>query len=134
MIDNWHHRVYGKVVYMTKADKARWQDTRARILKRDKFTCQRCNKHYKTSSGLSVHHILPRAEGGQDDDINLVALCHKCHDYVELEGYRTLDAIINSFQDAIDDKPAKYIDREETFTRPDWHKYVYGGQKRNKTP
>jgi len=37
----------------------------------------------KVRPALSPHHIKPRAEGGSDDDRNIVYLCTTCHDIVE---------------------------------------------------
>ena len=39
------------------------------ILERDGFTCQLCGKR----RNLEVHHICPRARGGDDAEANLVA-------------------------------------------------------------
>jgi hypothetical protein len=55
-----------------------YQNTRARILDRDKHTCQHCHGKSKDTS-LEVHHIIFRAKGGSNDDENLITLCHTCH-------------------------------------------------------
>ena len=130
---DWRRMVYGKVVYMTRAEWAEWNDTRDAVLTRDKYTCRRCDKRADNGRGLSVHHIIPRSEGGANGMHNLVTLCHKCHDFVELSDMRTMAEIVNSYDGDI--KPASKSEevtgiREETFTRPAWHKYVYGGVKR----
>lgn len=64
---------------------------RKRILKRDNFRCQSSTLLTKgkpccypdgfkrRSRELHVHHIIPRSEGGTDDDENLITLCHICH-------------------------------------------------------
>lgn len=42
--------------------------------------CPRCLKR-----GIqSIHHLIPRSKGGTSDPGNLVALCKKCHDEVEI--------------------------------------------------
>jgi 5-methylcytosine-specific restriction endonuclease McrA len=33
-----------------------------------------------------VHHIVPRRNGGGDEDSNLRALCHACHSRVTAAG------------------------------------------------
>jgi hypothetical protein len=43
-------------------------------------TCPICG-----SEANSIHHIIPRSEGGEDIDSNKVMLCRSCHDEVELE-------------------------------------------------
>jgi HNH endonuclease len=71
---------------------ADWKLRAARIRKRDKNTCQRCTRRLGARQ-LSVHHIIPRAEGGPDSDANLITLCTvsrkengglSCHDWVEV--------------------------------------------------
>jgi 5-methylcytosine-specific restriction endonuclease McrA len=29
--------------------------------------------------GLDVHHLVRVADGGTDEEYNLITLCHKCH-------------------------------------------------------
>lgn len=31
------------------------------------------------SDGLENHHLLPKSEGGSDEDTNLITLCYQCH-------------------------------------------------------
>lgn len=38
--------------------------------------CSRC----RATSGLTVHHKLPKSRGGQDRPNNLDILCRSCHD------------------------------------------------------
>lgn len=124
----WHKKVYRKVRTMTREEQEKWRELRAAVLERDNFACYRCEKRNKAGKGLSVHHLLPRAEGGEDEMSNLVTLCHPCHDIVEVENYRTLAEILASADNKVDpvvEKPL--LDREETFPRPAWHKRVYGG-------
>lgn len=54
-----------------------WQATRLRILGRDHYLCRACGK----PAGKSAHcdHIVPKAEGGADNDENLQTLCQRCH-------------------------------------------------------
>ena len=47
----------------------------------DKKLCQRCLQN----PAQSIHHLIPRSLGGRDTIENLVALCNKCHDRVEIE-------------------------------------------------
>lgn len=53
-----------------------YDNIKAYILTRDKYTCQCC----KTKKGtLHVHHIIYRSKGGSDEIENLITLCETCH-------------------------------------------------------
>ena len=52
-----------------------WTTTHRRILKRDPI-CNICHK----AKATTVDHIVPRSEGGTDDDSNLAGACQPCHD------------------------------------------------------
>ena len=47
---------------------------RDRVDKRDGRVCVRCG-----APGRAKHHIIPLAEGGADDERNVVTLCDRCH-------------------------------------------------------
>ena len=65
-----HERGYG----------SEWEVTRKRILRRDKGLCQVCLKGSRYRPARAVDHIIPKAEGGSDEDENLQAICKTCHD------------------------------------------------------
>lgn len=48
------------------------------IIKLDGYNCRFCNRQ----SGLHVHHIKYRSEGGSNDKSNLITLCYDHHDTV----------------------------------------------------
>jgi hypothetical protein len=52
--------------------------TRARILSRDKSTCQACGRK-APEVRVDVDHRVPVARGGRDDDSNLWTLCEDCN-------------------------------------------------------
>lgn len=52
--------------------------TRFEVFKRDGFTCQYCGAH-PPSVVLECDHIVPVAEGGQNDMDNLVTACFSCN-------------------------------------------------------
>lgn len=84
---------------------------------------------------LTVHHIIPRSEGGKENKTNLITLCTRCHDIVEVAHCRSLMDIDNTLEEdeaarAIETTAIQVQDRDETFPRPEWHKWVYGGQRR----
>lgn len=62
-----------------------WDKTRPRIIERDNGLCQRCLREGRmTPVGHApytafVDHIVPKFEGGTDDDDNLETLCRPCH-------------------------------------------------------
>jgi len=51
---------------------------RRNLFARDRNSCQYCGRHYPTSE-LSIDHVLPRAQGGQDTWENLVCACIRCN-------------------------------------------------------
>ena len=53
---------------------AAWQVIRQRILERDEETC-----HYCGGPATTVDHVRPKAAGGTDDEVNLVAACLRCN-------------------------------------------------------
>ncbi len=53
---------------------SRWRKIRKRIINRDRGLCQMCG-----NEGDSVDHIVPRSQGGTDDDWNLQLLCRSCN-------------------------------------------------------
>lgn len=70
-----HERGYG----------TEWDKRRERILQRDNGLCQECLRHGRVTGvggkpySAFVDHIIPKAEGGTDDDENLQTLCRTCH-------------------------------------------------------
>jgi len=48
---------------------------RARILKRDGYTCQNC----KAEEHLCIDHVIPVSRGGDSSDENLRVLCQSCN-------------------------------------------------------
>jgi len=54
-----------------------WADIRSAVLARARWRCQACG----ACTRLELHHILKRAQGGSDFDLDLlVALCRRCHE------------------------------------------------------
>src|SRR5262245_65285314 len=53
-----------------------WTGIRGTILTRAGWRCQACG----AGGQLDVHHLVKRAQGGSDFDLDqLVALCRRCH-------------------------------------------------------
>lgn len=55
-----------------------FENTKAKVLVRDKHTCQCCRGKHKDNK-LEVHHIIFRSQGGSDEEDNLITLCSTCH-------------------------------------------------------
>jgi 5-methylcytosine-specific restriction endonuclease McrA len=56
--------------------------------------CVACGAH----DALHHHHLLPRTEGGVDDDTNLITLCEGCHGRIHgrtFKHHRKLHTISN---------------------------------------
>jgi hypothetical protein len=129
MNTDWHLTVYKKDKKDILED---WHEIRKSILERDEYRCFRCESTNRKN--LTVHHIIPRSEGGKENRNNLITLCGNCHDLVEVSGFRSLVEIIASADfSPILEKEIKEVHKrvEEDFERPEWHKYVYGGVRRN---
>ena len=54
---------------------------RAKVLWRDKYTCQHCG----AKEELNAHHIRRKIDGGTDTPKNGITLCKKCHDELHAE-------------------------------------------------
>lgn len=59
---------------------------RQEILERDKCTCQSCGEKFELGK-LEVHHIIPKAHGGEDLRTNLITLCVYCHSQEDWYGH-----------------------------------------------
>jgi len=53
-----------------------YQNIRAYVLHRDKYTCQLCRKK---NVSFQLHHVVPRSQNGKDYPDNLITLCPDCH-------------------------------------------------------
>jgi len=62
------------------ATRCEWQIIRFAVVLRARFRCQACGRQ----APLDVHHVVKRAQGGSDFDLDhLVALCRRCHDLTD---------------------------------------------------
>ena len=104
-----------------------WRAARWKRIKMDRLRCVRCRKHGHWGRGLSVHHIIPRRQGGGEYMGNLVTLCRACHDLIENEGLRSVAAIIG-FSQGEHGEPGdeSSVDDSVAIT---WQEVVYGGAR-----
>ena len=57
-----------------------WAKLRNRIMLRDCGLCQVCARVDRVMAAQAVDHIIPKSQGGTDQECNLQAICRKCHD------------------------------------------------------
>lgn len=123
--NDWHEKVY-KIID-SEFDLDQWIVIRKERLRKDKYRCYRCDKIFKNSE-LDAHHLLPRDQGGSNDMSNLVTLCKKCHDFVEINGLLNRIDIVASFD--YEEKELADDNNEPDYIMPcDWRAWVYGGAK-----
>jgi 5-methylcytosine-specific restriction endonuclease McrA len=70
-----------EVVTLTEFDRlpsAAVTFSRRNVFKRDRFTCQYCNKQ-PGSDELTIDHVVPRALGGESKWTNCVLACWQCN-------------------------------------------------------
>lgn len=115
---------------------------------RDKRTCQSCRKRL-ASNQCSIHHIIPRDEGGTSTLDNLITLCKDCHNLIELaEPPIRTSREIKYYKKSLDERERQLLEEqaeqaeidaiilphqtesERDANRPAWHKHVYGGVKK----
>lgn len=60
---------------------AAWRRVRDRIMRRDGGVCRcaECKQLGRIREAHEVDHIVPKAQGGTDDDDNLQAINRECH-------------------------------------------------------
>jgi len=65
-----------------------WKKLRARFLLLHPL-CEHCNSERRLTAAEEVHHILPLANGGTNDERNLMALCKSCHSKITIGSFNT---------------------------------------------
>ena len=74
-----------------------WRSLRRQVLKRDGYQCRVFSCAARGAANLTVHHITPRADGGGNYKENLITLCPRHHDEIEVAGVRVV-ALIESWE------------------------------------
>ena len=95
-----------------------WDERRRIIFNRDGGRCQRCGINMELDE-CHIHHIKPRARGGDHSLTNLVTLCRSCHPLMpghehmkEVVSYYITGRIIHSYRCSIvknGEQPTKKI-------------------------
>lgn len=93
--------------------------TRFEVFKRDEFTCQYCGAKAPDAI-LHIDHIVPVAEGGTNDILNLVTACRDCN---LGKGKRMLDddSAMQVAQDRMEEMEAR---REQLQMLYEWNKTI----------
>ena len=65
-----------------------WKKLRARFLLLHPL-CEQCKGKGRLTAAEEVHHILPLANGGTNDERNLMALCKSCHSRITVKNANT---------------------------------------------
>lgn len=60
-----------------------WRKLRKRFLDAHPL-CEQCQLKGRYTPATEVHHIKPLADGGTNDEKNLMALCKSCHSRITL--------------------------------------------------
>jgi len=119
----WKSRVYRK--RERNEGLKHWGSIVAKFCKVFKYQCQACRKRC-TKDRLTVHHIIPREFGGDEDDGNLILLCRTCHDEIESDWkkYNTYRKIAYAFA-----KNGVPVVTTGIPVGKDWRQWVYGGAR-----
>ncbi len=70
------------------------QKQRERIRGKYKYKCYFCGENISDKKVNSVHHICPKSLGGDWSLYNLVCLCNKCHNKIEILNRRMLSRLV----------------------------------------
>ena len=63
---------------------SRWNKARKMYLAAHPL-CEQCLKEGRYVAVEEVHHIVPLADGGSNDESNLMSLCRSCHEKIHRE-------------------------------------------------
>ena len=69
-------------------------------IRAEKLYDQRCRIHEPHSQAQELHHLVPRALGGDDVADNLAGLCRRCHVLVSNRDAAALGVLAESLSDA----------------------------------
>jgi len=63
-----------------RLDPVAYENLRRQVLRRDGWRCQSCG----AMANLEVHHLQFRSQMGEDSELNLISLCHTCHELIHV--------------------------------------------------
>jgi len=94
--------------------------TNKEVFRRDEYTCQYCGK---SSSVLTIDHVVPKHMGGKHNWVNVVAACPRCN---HLKGGKTLQEAHMTLRKPPHDPPtsAIYLYYRHLPENQDWLQYI----------
>lgn len=95
--------------------KAISKKTRFETFKRDGFKCQYCGAH-PPSAVLHVDHIVPVADGGGNEDTNLVTACDRCNLGKSANSLKSIPASLSTRAAEVADREAQLRGYSEVMT------------------
>ncbi len=63
-----------------RLDPEAYRQLQLQVLERDGWRCQNCG----AMDRLEVHHLQFRSRSGDDNESNLITICHECHRAVHM--------------------------------------------------
>ena len=107
---------------MIKRPRIQVKLSKREVMRRDNFTCQYCGQR---TSRLTIDHIVPRSQGGEQIWSNLVAACPTCN---HRKGGRTLEQAHMQLLRAPIEPPssASYIFARHLTQNEDWIPFIEG--------
>ena len=82
--ENQRYEKYDRSPEMKKRYGRAWKRIRDRYVHKHPL-CEQCLKEGRYVAVEEVHHIVPLAEGGSNDESNLMSLCRSCHEKIHRE-------------------------------------------------
>lgn len=55
-----------------------WMDKRRRVAAAHQYQCTTCHRAWESHRD-QIDHVIPREQGGSNDESNLQPLCNECH-------------------------------------------------------
>jgi len=120
MKDNWGQRVYQP----GEPEDIDYIAMKREMTKVAGYTCESCRKKFPQRE-LTLHHVIPRCEGGPTEPDNLIVVCNPCHNLIEPLEFRTKVHIryyAAKTKLKIKRRPIVAMEKQN-----DWHQWVYGG-------
>lgn len=96
---------------------AAWIAICKKVMRRDGYKCIVASCSVRGISNLTVHHVVPRSEGGSSHETNLVTLCRIHHDEIELADIR-LRCFIENWSGPQDDEDLSMLTMTERKNTP----------------
>ena len=111
-----------KLAYMVRRPVYEKKLTRLGVFQRDRYTCQYCSK---ANHQLTIDHVLPRNQGGEQCWENVVSACVSCNRHKAGKTPKQANMkLIRPPHQPRNNLPF-YIPRQYLENLGDWHKYLF---------